>query len=346
MTTSILLGFVSSLAGIFVFFKYVLLVEIRLDNSIGKDILKIVKNNKNIIIHEEIQTKDGIPNIFSCLTLIDRIPVYFSREERLLTAGWKGVESVTTIITFRFNYKRLKTRLKEIIKLIDTIDVNVVGSYGYNKIGNLATNVVPTLLLENEVYSDIETDIIRLKNGEITKSGLLLYGKPGNGKTNLIRYLAIKYGLDVAIITFNADYTNEDMLLMFAEIPNNSIVLLEDFDSVFDKRKCLIDSQNIKFTFDGLLNALDGIWSSDKKLVYCITCNDINKIDSAIKDRRSRVKFIREIKNPSLAIRLKILNDTKLATLTEGLSLDKVFYVKSQLDAGFDFKHIKKHISK
>lgn len=346
MNLNLLIGVISSLAGIFVFIKYVIIVEIRLDNSIGKDLLKIIKlKNKYIPINEEIQTKDGIPNIFSCLTKIGGIPIYYSRGERLLTAGWRGVDNVTTIVTLRIFHKRLKKDLRVMIKSVGTIDVNVVGNYGYNKIGTISTVGYSVPYLEDEVYQDIENDMQLLQNGVINKSGLLLYGSPGNGKTQLIRYLAIKYKLDVAIITFNADYTNEDILLMFAEIPNNSIVLLEDFDSVFDNRKCLIESQNIKFTFDGLLNALDGIWSSDKKLVYCITCNDINKIDDSIKNRRSRVKFIREIKPPSYLIRKRILLDEELTEKTHDLSLDKVFYVKDQLEAGFKFDYILRNIN-
>lgn len=347
MNLTFLLGILSSLAGVFVFIKYILIVEIRMDNSIGKDLLKLIKlQDKYITINEELQTKDGIPNIFSCLTKVDGIPIYYSRNERLMTAGWRGIDNVTNIITLRIFHKRLKANIRDIIKLVGTIDVNVVGNHGYNKIGSIKTTNYTTPYLDIYEYEDIEKDIQLLQNGDINKTGLLLYGFPGNGKTQLIRYLAIKYKLDVAIITFNAEYTNEDILLMFSEIPNNSIVLLEDFDSVFDKRKCLIESQNIKFTFDGLLNALDGIWSNDKKLVYCISCNDIDKIDDSIKNRRSRVKFIREIKPPSPLILKRILEDDVLVKQANGLSLDKVFYLKGQLDAGFNLDYILKNINK
>lgn len=341
-----LLGILSTIAGAFVFVKFIILVEVRLDNSIGKDLLKIIKKeDKFYTIYEEMQTKDGIPNTFSCLTRIQGIPVYYSRSERLLNAGWKGVDNVTTITTLRFFYKRLKKKIKEVVKLVGNIDVNVVSNFGYNKIGDISTsNPPPEPYLLKEQYLDIEKDIQLLQSGEINKTGLLLYGEPGNGKTQLIRYLAIKYGLDIAIMTFSPDYTNEDMLLMFSEVPNNSIVLLEDFDSIFDNRKCLIESQNLKFTFDGLLNALDGIWSSNKKLVYCLTCNDINKIDDSIKNRRSRIKFIREIKNPDESIRERIIGS--FAAQTEGLSLDKIFYIKGQLEAGFDFDYIMKNINR
>lgn len=336
---------ISSFAGVFLFLKYVLFVDIRLDNSIGKDILKHIKNKKHIILNEEINIKNSLPNIFSCLTKIGKIPIYYSRDERLLTAGWRGVETVTSVKTFRFFNKKLKLKIKEVILAEGTINVNVIGSYGYSKLGEISSKNLVEPLLEKEIFADVESDIKKLINGEIEKSGILLYGLPGNGKTQLIKYLSLKYGLDVAIITFNADYTNEDILHLFSEIPNNSIVLMEDFDSIFDKRTCLIKSENIKFTFDGILNAFDGLWSSDKNLFYCITCNDINKIDDSIKNRRGRVKFIREIKNPTLNIREKVLGDKLIAEKTEGLSLDKIFYFKSQLDSGFDYEYIIKNIN-
>lgn len=346
MNIPLIITIISSFAGVFLFLKYVIFVDIRLDNSIGKDILKHIKNKKHIILNEELNIKESVPNIFSCLTMIDKFPIYFSRDERLLTAGWRGVENITVIKTFRFFNKKLKKRIKEIILADGSININVVGSYGYSKLGEISSKNIMEPLLEKEHYADIESDIQQLMNGDIEKSGMLLHGLPGNGKTRLIKYLSLKYKMDVAIITFNADYTNEDILYLFSEIPNKSIVLMEDFDSVFDKRTCLIQNENIKFTFDGILNAFDGLWSSDKNLFYCITCNDIDKIDDSIKSRRGRVKFIREIKNPSLNIREKILGDKLIAEKTEGLSLDKIFYFKSQLDSGFEYDYIIKNINR
>lgn len=61
-----------------------------------------------------------------------------------------------------------------------------------------------------------------------------------------------------------------------------------------------------------------------------MTCNNIDNIDVSIKDRPSRMKFVREITGPSYKKRLEILEgNEELAELTEGMTTDKVFFAKS-----------------
>ena len=56
-----------------------------------------------------------------------------------------------------------------------------------------------------------------------------------------------------------------------------------------------------------------------------MTANDITKVDSSIKSRPSRFKFVKKVDAPSEEIRMRILKDQKLVTKTKGWSLDKVF---------------------
>jgi hypothetical protein len=61
-----------------------------------------------------------------------------------------------------------------------------------------------------------------------------------------------------------------------------------------------------------------------------MTCNDIDKIDASIKDRPSRMKFVTEITGPNYENRLDILDgDIELAEMTENMTTDRVFFVKS-----------------
>jgi len=132
----------------------------------------------------------------------------------------------------------------------------------------------------------------------------------------------------VVVVHLNPEYNNLDLAMMFASIPPRCIILMEDFDNYFNKRTCIIKNENVRFTFDAIINALDGIHNDYKQVIFIMTANNISKIDSSIKDRRSRFQFIKRFGPPSDKTRMKILKDQTLVKQTKGLSLDQVFAKK------------------
>lgn len=136
------------------------------------------------------------------------------------------------------------------------------------------------------------------------KRGWLLYGVPGTGKTALAR--AFAEDLDLPIYVFSlAQMSNNDLINAWQSMQLNvpCIALIEDIDSVFDKRKNVVqyapfmngafmnqsnnkenvNGQNIMtpLTFDTLLNCIDGV-DKNEGVFTIITTNDISKIDEAI----------------------------------------------------------------
>jgi AAA+ superfamily predicted ATPase len=199
-----------------------------------------------------------------------------------------------------------------------------------DRLGELTCDPNPSIYLEPSLYKDIEEDVIKVLSGEKNKTGALLYGKPGNGKTQFTKYLARKYRLPIYVIYLNPEYNNLDLAMMFASIPPRCIVLMEDFDNYFNKRTCIIKNENVRFTFDAIINALDGIHNDYQQVIFMMTANDITKIDPSIKERRSRFQFIKRFGPPSDKIRMQILQDSNLVKETKGLSLDQVFARKKQ----------------
>ncbi|NDB86897.1 MAG: AAA family ATPase, partial [Alphaproteobacteria bacterium] len=81
----------------------------------------------------------------------------------------------------------------------------------------------------------------------------------------------------------------------------------------------------VKFTFDSFINALDGVHNDYKQVMFIMTANDITKIDDSIKSRPSRFRFVKEVGPPDEEVRMNILKDLQLVEETKGMSLDKVF---------------------
>lgn len=116
------------------------------------------------------------------------------------------------------------------------------------------------------------------------KRGWLLHGKPGTGKTSLIRGLA-EY-LDLPVFVYDiSTLSNREMMSEWKYMLRRTpcIALIEDLDAVFDKRKNIMTQAMDKqlLSFDCLLNCLDGIEKTDG-LFTVITTNRIDKLDDAL----------------------------------------------------------------
>jgi ATP-dependent 26S proteasome regulatory subunit len=197
--------------------------------------------------------------------------------------------------------------------------------HGTDRLGELSTDPNAVPVVDLKVCGDIEKDVKKVVAGEKSKTSLLLYGAPGNGKTQFIKYLARKYSLPIYVVYLNPDYSNLDIATMFASIPRRSLVLMEDFDSYFNGRECTMKNDKVKFTFDAFINALDGVHNDYKQVIFAMTANDIKKVDSSLTTRPSRFKFVCEFGPPSDEVRKTILGDDNLVKVTKGMSLDAVF---------------------
>jgi hypothetical protein len=322
-------GFVS----VWGFMKYFIIQRYRLDDSTSKTLVNVIRNKSSwkFEMEKDFSNTRKNPQIYTCYAKIEGLYLFIDKRERLLTAGWQGKDNISEIHFFRWQKRKLEEFIHKHCVLEARIQVLALQPYGYDKLGELDC-INPEIALDEHLYKDIEDDIKDMIDNERSKTGCLLYGKPGTGKTRLVKYFAQKFSLPICTVYLNPDYTNLDVSLMFGEIPKKCIVLLEDFDNYFNKRECIMKNENVKFTFDSIINSLDGVYNDYKQVVFIMTANDIDKIDDSIKNRSSRFKFVREITLPSYQKRLDILGDEALAKLTDGLSLDKIFFVKSLKD--------------
>ena len=121
------------------------------------------------------------------------------------------------------------------------------------------------------------------------RRGYLLYGPPGSGKTSFINALAGDLEYNICILNLSERGLTDDRLNhLLSNLPERSIMLLEDVDAAFANRDAQTDgsgSASVVFrtsvTFSGLLNALDGVASAEERLIF-MTTNYREKLDSAL----------------------------------------------------------------
>ncbi|XP_010557749.1 PREDICTED: protein HYPER-SENSITIVITY-RELATED 4 [Tarenaya hassleriana] len=159
-----------------------------------------------------------------------------------------------------------------------------------------------TLALDPEFKRSIMEDIDRFverkdfyrKVGKAWKRGYLLYGPPGTGKSSLIAAMANYLNFDIYDLDLTAVRTNSELRRLLIATANRSILVVEDIDCTIDLKDRTAtepppnsqendDPPQSKVTLSGLLNFVDGLWSScgDERIII-FTTNYKEKLDSAL----------------------------------------------------------------
>jgi hypothetical protein len=331
-----LLTAAASLFGFWAFVRYVALVDMRLDSNTYKTLYDVCGGERKVVLYEEF-VSDGRrrPVEYVAFCFFRGAPwFYINHSERLMQAGFNEKDHVTVVTCPRWRYGSMKSFLRGILGEMQLrtlgVPVEMMAPYGTDKIGSLREEYGEPVM-EGSLWSDIEAEVAEVAGGLRKKTSALLYGSPGNGKSFFVKYLATKYRLPVMIFTLSPDWTNHDLLLIFSQIPRGCMVLFEDFDNYFHGRTCVLggDNKNIKFSFDIILNGLDGAYTTHEGVIFIMTVNDIGKVDEALKSRPSRFKFVREFGNPGPAVRARLLSEN-LVVESEGMSLDQVFLLRER----------------
>ncbi|KAJ3692459.1 hypothetical protein LUZ60_012809 [Juncus effusus] len=131
--------------------------------------------------------------------------------------------------------------------------------------------------------------------GKAWKRGYLLYGPPGTGKSTLIAAMANFLRFDIYDLELTEVRSNAILRSLLINTSSRSILVIEDIDCSADlqqreeKKKPNKDENNpnndddSKVTLSGLLNFVDGLWSScgDERIII-FTTNYKEKLDPAL----------------------------------------------------------------
>jgi AAA+ superfamily predicted ATPase len=223
--------------------------------------------------------------------------LYFIKEKKTL----EHAQDLKSAINLHFtiycvnNMSALKGFLQDITDIYnqehlatDKIGIYVSDSSGSWSLTNRKrVKSLDKVILDEKVKKDLVADLNNFKNMQqwylnvsvAYKRGYLFYGPPGTGKTTLAQAVASYLKKDIAFINLNSIQSDSQLINVFAHIPENSVLLIEDIDCVFHGRNPV--STVNKITFSCLLNCLDGVLSQDG-MVTILTTNHIEKLDDAL----------------------------------------------------------------
>ncbi|XP_043725448.1 AAA-ATPase At3g28580-like [Telopea speciosissima] len=174
---------------------------------------------------------------------------------------------------------------------------------------NLAMGPLKKKQIEDDLLTFCNSKDYYAKIGKAWKRGYLLYGPPGTGKTTMIAAMANLLNYDIYDLELTAVKNNTELRKLLIETSGKSVIVIEDIDCSLDltgKRKKEKEKEkkdendpnrnlpkpkeegNDKnntsdITLSGLLNFIDGLWSScGEERIIVFTTNHVEKLDPAL----------------------------------------------------------------
>ncbi|KAK9023790.1 hypothetical protein V6N11_003988 [Hibiscus sabdariffa] len=179
-------------------------------------------------------------------------------------------------------------KAKEIKERKKTLKLHTVDYYGSDFWGSVNLDrpaSFETMAMDPMIKTALIGDLDRFTRsrefyrrvGRAWKRGYLLYGPPGTGKSSLVAAMANYLKFDVYDLDLKEIQCNSDLRRLLLGTGNRSIIVIEDIDTSLDS------AEGGKVTLSGLLNFVDGLWSScsDEKIIV-FTTNHKDRIDPVL----------------------------------------------------------------
>ena len=222
-------------------------------------------------------------------------------------------------------------------------------------INDLHERSLDTLFYSNNIKEDIVAHIDSFfENKKVYearninfKTGVLLYGEPGTGKSSLANAIASKYKLNVVLVDMNT-FATLDVGTLTSCINGDDktyVVLIEDIDTIFNVNRAdeeAVDKDDKKI-INKLLQFLDSN-SSPSNVIFIATTNYPERLDAAITragrfdkkfyigplNKEEALKMCRSFEDAETGI---IFTDEDCELMLENCKNDKNLYNPSSLQA-------------
>ena len=175
--------------------------------------------------------------------------------------------------------------------------------------------VLPEKIFDLKRDKNFRDRILTYYNNTNKKNiGVMLAGVKGTGKTLCAKLIAKESKLPILI-------------------PDESIrmsKLYSFFDKIKNTEFCILfDEIEKKYDTEEMLSFLDGLSTNSKKLII-MTCNELNKVSKYMKDRCSRIRYLREYSDTE---NIELINEVLLYNGIQGKELKDVsFYIKNYMN--------------
>ncbi|XP_047965582.1 AAA-ATPase At5g17760-like [Salvia hispanica] len=193
---------------------------------------------------------------------------------------------------------------KKVVKIHTISGAASFNSFVWDSINLEHPSTFETLAMEADLKTRIKEDLDRFvgrkdfyrRVGRAWKRGYLLYGPPGTGKSSLIAAMANYLKFDIYDLELTNVRRDSDLRKLLLTTANRSILVIEDIDCTVqlpDRNgfAAAVEVGNAhfqrprdhQFTLSGLLNFIDGLWSScgDERIIV-FTTNNKGKLDPAL----------------------------------------------------------------
>ena len=196
--------------------------------------------------------------------------------------------------------------LGEVYNYVNTKEHHNIKVYGPNQKGfwdylfQNPRREVDTVFIgrKNEILADLdeffESERDYLYFGHPYKRNYLFHGPPGTGKTSFINAIAGKYNLNVFLISFSVNITDEVFKKLISGLNKNSLLVMEDIDVLFQSGGCG-GGGGKNITMSTILNTLDGL--ARKNRIICIMSTNHFDVLTDVFKRPGRLDMLVEFKN-------------------------------------------------
>ncbi|KAH7651025.1 mitochondrial chaperone BCS1 protein [Dioscorea alata] len=153
-----------------------------------------------------------------------------------------------------------------------------------------------TIAMDDELKQTVMEDLTKFVQskdyyksiGKAWKRGYLLYGPPGTGKSSLVAAMANFLKYDIYDLELTEVKNNLALRRLLVGTSSRSIIVVEDIDCsiTMDNRRTPAknsDDEGETVTLSGLLNFVDGLWSScGEEKIIVFTTNYKERLDPAL----------------------------------------------------------------
>jgi ATPase family associated with various cellular activities (AAA) len=249
---------------------------------------------------------------------VDGNRILVSKYNEALTNSMTPYKNTKQILLF---YSLKKQPLIDLAKYVDEKYGNNRIKYFFNDqgevklLGNIINKTFNNIFLNGNLKNTIISDLDKFNQSKLTyeKHGLkykrvyFFYGEAGTGKSSLSIAIANYCKRNILAINASKDMTDATLIKLISNRPDNSIILFEDIDCLFEDLNREIKEEksdkpvvNIpKITLSCILNILDGAYTPND-VIFILTTNHIDKLDNALK-RDGRTDMLLEITKPTYA---------------------------------------------